>query len=170
MYIMDTNENIKIIKLSKYSRVFDRGHLVNINGIDFIQANNSIDEYIMNLQPILIRKDFFIDLTNYCKHNNQLTHQNGGMEIYGTDYFRRNNHFICLRVVNDVVPVNDSGGIVRSGRISDDTKQMLKDTEGIEIETFDNNLIFKLTIDEFNVMGNRLKEEYIANNDIIYPS
>lgn len=168
--IMDTNENIKIIKLSKYSRVFDRGHLVNINGIDFIQANNSIDEYIMNLQPILIRKDFFIDLTNYCKHNNQLTHQNGGMEIYGTDYFRRNNHFICLRVVNDVVPVNDSGGIVRSGRISDDTKQMLKDTEGIEIETFDNNLIFKLTIDEFNVMGNRLKEEYIANNDTIYPS
>jgi hypothetical protein len=168
--IMDTNDNIKIIKLSTYSRVFDKGHLVNINGIDFMQANNMLDEYIMNLQPIMIRKSFFIDLVNFCKQYNRLTHQNGGMEIYGTEYFRRNNHFICLRVIESVVTVNDSGGIVRSGRIFQDTQKMLKDTEGIEIETFDNNLIFKLTMDEFNAMGDRLKNEYIENNDTIYPS
>jgi len=168
--IMDTNKNIKIIKLSKYSRAFTSGHLVNINGIDFMHANNSSDEYIMNLQPILIQKDFFIDLIHFCKQHNQLTHQNGGMEIYGTDYFRRNHHFICLRVLDDVVAVNDSGGIVRSGRISEDTKKMLKDTEDIEIETIDNNLIFKLTVDEFNAMGDRLKIEYKENNDIIHTS
>ena len=168
--IMDADENIQIIKLSKYSRAHVNGHLVNINNILFMQANNTFDDYLMNLQPILIRKSFFIDLTNYCKQQNTYTHQNGGMEMYGTDYFRINSNYICLRVMNDVVTVNDSGGIVRSGRISEETKKMLKDTEEIEIETFDNNLIFKLTVDEFNAMGDRLKQEYTENKDTIYPS
>jgi hypothetical protein len=168
--IMDANKNIKIIKLSKYSLAHVNGHLVNINDIHFMQANNKLDDYLMNLQPMLIQKSFFIDLTNYCKQQNTYTHQNGGMEIHGTDYFRINSNYICLRVINDIVRVNDSGGIVRSGRISEETKKMLKDSEEIEIETFDNNLIFKLTVDEFNAMGDRLKQEYTENKDTIYPS
>jgi hypothetical protein len=47
---------------------------------------------------------------------------------------------------------------------------MLKDKEEIEIETFDNNLIFKLTRDEYDVMGDRLKHEYVINNCTIHPS
>ena len=168
--IMDENDNIQIIKLSTHSAPFNNGHLVNIKGINFIQANNSLDSYIMNVQPILIRKNFFIDLINYCKNNNTLTHQNGGMEIFGTQYFRQNHKHICLRVVEDIVKINASGGIVTSGIISEDTKKMLKDKEEIEIETFDNNLIFKLTRDEYDIMGDYVKHHYIINNCTIHPS
>ncbi len=37
---------------------------------------------------------------------------------------------------------------------------MLKDKEDIDIKTYDNNLIYELTNDELNNLGDRLKEHY----------
>ena len=166
--IMNTNDNIKIIKLSTHSFPCYNGTLVNYNGIDFMKANNALDSYIMNVQPILIKKDFFIDVIYYCMFNNTI-HQNGGMEIYGTEYFKNNDEFICLRIIDDIIVVNDNGGIVRSGVITDETKNMLKEKEDIDIQTYENNMIFKLTQDEYDNLGNQLKEVYANLNIQIKP-
>lgn len=164
MDIMDEDDNIKNIKLSTYSYPFNNGTEFVKNGIEFTKADNKLDDYLMNVQPLLIRRDFFINLVKYCIINNTLTHQNGGMEVYGTEYFRQNNNFICLRVVEDVVVIHGAGEIVQSGIITDEIKNYFKNKENIEIETFENNLIYKLTLDEYNCLGNRLKEEYAKNN------
>ena len=165
MNIMDINDDIKIIKLSLLSYPFNNGISVKYNGINFIKANNKLDDYIMNIQPLLIKRDFFIKLIQFCKLNNTLTHQNGGLEVYGTEYFRQNRNYICLRVVEDVVVIQNSMGIVQSGIITDYNKKYLKEKEDIDIETFENNLIYKLTLDEYNCLGDRLKIEY-ENKDI----
>lgn len=158
--IMKTYNNIKMVKLSLASFPTS-GNKIILNDIKFIQANNDLDNYIFNIQPILIRKDFFIDLVNYCKINNTLTHQNGGLEIYGTEYFRKNKNFICLRVIEDIIkiPFGDHG-IVISGIIKEEVRNFLKITENIDIKVYENNLIFELTIDEYNIVGERLKEHY----------
>jgi hypothetical protein len=161
---MDLNNDIKIIKLSLHSYQFNNGTPIEYNGIKFIKANNKLDDYIMNVQPILIDRYFFIKLIKFCKLNNTLTHQNGGLEIYGTKFFRQNNNYICLRVIEDVVVIQDSMGVVQSGIITDYNKKFLKEKEDIDIETFENNLIYKLTLDEYNCLGDRLKTEYEKNN------
>ncbi len=157
--IMDENHDIKLIKLSLDSFPFNHGEQVVYNNIKFIKANNNLDQYIFNVQPIIIKKNFLIDLINYCKINNRLTHQNGGLEIYGTNFFR-NTNYISLRVINEVIKIPFAGGIVISGIISETMKKMLKDKEDIDIKTYDNNLIYELTTDEFNNLGDRLKEHY----------
>jgi len=157
--IMDENHDIKLIKLSLDSFPFYNGEQVVYNNIKFIKANNNLDQYIFNTQSIIIKKNFFIDLVNYCKINNTLTHQNGGLEIYGTNFFR-NTNYISLRVINEVIKIPDAGGVVRSGIISESMKKMLKDKEEIDIKTYDNNLIYELTNDEFNNLGDRLKDHY----------
>jgi hypothetical protein len=43
-------------------------------------------------------------------------------------------------------------------------KQYFKEKEDIQIETYENNLIFKLTKDEYDCLGDRLKIEYNQNN------
>jgi len=155
--LMNEDESIKVIKLSTHSAPCS-GAKVNYKGRDFIQADNARDEYIISLQPTLIRRDFFIDMLNYCKVHNTLGHQNGGLEIHGTHYFR-NSDYRCLRVCEDIFKVNYAGGIVQSGFISDDTRKLLL-TEDIVIETFGNNLIFTLTEDEYSLAGGALRDEF----------
>jgi hypothetical protein len=157
--IMNKNDNIKLIKLSLDSYPFNNGNKVIYDNIHFIKANNNLDEYILNLQPFIIKKNFFIDLVNYCKKNNTFTHQNGGLEVFGTNFFK-NTNYIALRVINEVVKIPYSGGIVTSGIISDPIKKMLKEKEDIDIKTYDNNLIYELTNVELNNLGDRLKEHY----------
>ena len=67
---MNNNEDIKIIKLSLDSYPFYNGKNVNYDNLNFIEADNYKDEYIFNIQPIIIRKDFFINLVIYCKTHN----------------------------------------------------------------------------------------------------
>lgn len=157
MNIMNKDDTVKMIKLSTHSYPF-KGPLVTYKGRVFTKAKNTSDSYIMNVQPILIRKDFFIDIINYCKIHNTIGHQNGGLEVYGTNFFR-NNNFTCLRVCEDIVKINYAGGIVQSGFISEDTQKLLL-TEGIIIDTFGNNLIFKLTQEEFTLAGGALCDEF----------
>jgi hypothetical protein len=154
---MDENESIKIIKLSTHSWPFS-GSKVQYKGRSFVQAKNESDHYIMNVQPILIRKDFFIDMLKYCKVHNTSMHQNGGLEIYGTEFIR-NTQFICLRVCQDIVKINSAGGVVQSGFISDKTKDLLL-KEGIVVKTYGNNLIFILTPEEYALAGSALRDEF----------
>jgi hypothetical protein len=161
--IMEENSDIKLIKLSLHSYPFHKGTNVSYNNINFVKANNNLDEYILNLQPILIKKNFFIDLINYCKKHNTYTHQNGGLEVYGTEFFR-NTNYIALRVTSDIIKIPGDGGIVRSGIISESMKKMLKDKEDIDIKTYDNNFIYELTKNEYNDLGDRLKEHYANLN------
>jgi hypothetical protein len=156
---MAQNDDIKIIKLSLDSYPFFNGVKITYNNYDFIKANNNLDEYIFNTQPILIKKNFFIDIINYCKLYNTLTHQNGGLEIFGTQYFR-NKNYICLRVLSDIIKIPYAGGIVRSGILSDEMKLFLKNKENIDIPTYEYNLIYKITKEEFEILGDRLKEDY----------
>ena len=162
--IMKNNKLIKIIKLSLDSYPFYNGSMVHINETVFTKANNNMDKYIFNVQPILIRKDFFIEMVNYCKQNNKLTHQNGGLEVHGTDFFKINKDYICLRVIDEIVKIPAGCGVVASGIISEEMKQYFKEKEDIQIETYENNLIFKLTKDEYDCLGDRLKIEYNQNN------
>ena len=157
--LMNTDENIKSIKLSLLSFPFN-GPLVQHKGRDFIKAINASDGYIMNVQPLLLRRDFFITMIKYCKEHNARGNQsgNGGLEIYGTEYFR-NNPFTCLRVCSDIVKINFDGGIVQSGFISEDARKVLL-AEDIVIDTFGNNLIFKLTEDEYTRAGVALCDEF----------
>ena len=158
--IMENNEDIKIIKLSLDSFPFNNGKNVNYDNINFVQADNSKDEYIFNVQPMIMRKEFFIDMVTYCKNNSTVTHQNGGLEIFGTKYFRINLNFKCLRVCKDIIKIPYSGGIVSSGIISENMKKFLKEKENIEIKTYDNNLIFDLTKEEYECVGDRVKDVY----------
>jgi hypothetical protein len=113
----------------------------------------------MNVQPILIKRDFLIEILNYCKIHNTMGHQNGGLEVHGTEFFRKND-VTCLRVCRDIVTINYAGGIVQSGFISEDTQKLLLNKEDIIIETFGNNLIFKLTEDEYSLAGDALREDF----------
>ena len=162
--IMKNNESIKIIKLSLDSYPFYHGSMVYINDTVFTKAHNTFDHYIFNVQPILIRKDFFIEMVNYCKQNNKCTHQNGGLEIHGTDYFKINKDYISLRVINEVIKIPCDHGVVVSGIISEEMKQYFKEKEDIEIETYENNLIFELTKEEYDCVGDRLKIMYNEYN------
>jgi hypothetical protein len=156
--LMKEDDAIKSIKLSTHSYPFS-GPVVRYKGKEFIQADNKKDSYIMNVQPILIKRDFLIQLLNYCKLHNTMGHQNGGLEVHGTEFFR-NSDFTCLRVCSDIVKINYAGGIVQSGFISEDTQKLLLRTENITIETFGNNLIFKLTEDEYTLAGDALREDF----------
>jgi len=157
--LMIQNDDIKIIKLSLESYPFLNGIQVSYNNYNFIKANNNLDDYIFNTQPILIKKNFFIDIINYCKLHNTFTHQNGGLEIYGTKYFR-NTNYICLRSISDIIKIPYSGGIVTSGILSDNMKLFLKNKEDIDIPTYDYNLIYKITKEEYDLLGDHLKEHY----------
>jgi hypothetical protein len=168
--IMKNNIDIKIIKLSLSSYQFINGTEVIYDNIKFIRANNMLDEYIFNVQPLLIRRNFFIDMVNYCKENNTLTHQNGGLEIFGTEYFKNNSKFICLRVIEDIIEI-PFGGILQSGILEPNIKEYLINKEGIDIKVYENNLIFELTRDEYNCLGDRLKEQFKTltwKNNIYY--
>lgn len=162
--IMKNNELIKIIKLSLDSHPFYHGSMICINETVFTKANNNFDHYIFNVQPILIRKDFFIEMVNYCKQNNKCTHQNGGLEIHGTDFFKINKDYICLRVTDEIVKIPYDGGVVLSGIISEEMKQYFKEKEDIEIETYENNLIFELTKEEYDCLGDSIKILYNKYN------
>lgn len=144
--IMKNDDSIDIVKLSLSSYPFKYGEHVIINNMKFIKASNK-DSYIMNLQPMIIRKNTFIDIIKYTKNRNNI-HQNGGIEIFGTNFLRSKNNK-SLRVVNEIVSVFGSGGLVRSGILSNDAKKWLE-SENIHIKTYDNNLIFKLTKKEYN--------------------
>jgi hypothetical protein len=159
MELMKSDKTIQSIKLSTHSSPFT-GPLLQYKGRDFIQANTTHDPYIMNVQPLLLRRDFFIRMIHYCKVYNAFGRQsgNGGLEIYGTEFFR-NTNMKCLRVCEDIVKINYAGGIVQSGIISEDAQKVLL-TEDIVIETFGNNLIFKLTEDEYSRAGCALCEEF----------
>ncbi len=162
--IMKNNDDVKIIKLSLHSYPFNYGTSVTYNNNLFIKASNEKDEYIFNLQPILIKKTFFKNLLNFCKENNTLRHQNGGLEIFGTIFFRKNPNYTCLRVTEDIIKVPDAGGIVRSGIMSNEIKKMLKEKENIEITTYSNNLIFEMTKDEYDLFGDFNKKYFLENN------
>lgn len=156
--IMEKDKNVKIIKLSLHSAEFS-GQTIEIDDIKFVKANNKIDNYIFNTQPILIRRDIFIDIIDYCQLKDNCSHQNGGLELSGTGFFR-NTNYTALRVVNDIIHISSSSGIVTSGIIENNMKNFLKEKEGIDIQTYEHNLIFELTIDELNCLGERLKEHY----------
>lgn len=157
--IMDENSDIKLIKLSLHSHPFRNGTIVSYNNIKFVKANNNLDEYIFNTQPIIIKKNFFIDLINYCKEHNTYNSQHSGLEISGTDFFK-NTDYISLRITSDIIKIPFDGGVVQSGIISEWMKKMLKDKENIDIKTYDNNLIYELTKDEYDNLGGPLKECY----------
>jgi hypothetical protein len=156
--LMKEEDAIKIIKLSTHSYPFS-GPVVSYKGKEFVKADNKKDSYIMNVQPILIKRDFLIEILNYCKIHNTMGHQNGGLEVHGTEFFRKND-VTCLRVCRDIVTINYAGGIVQSGFISEDTQKLLLNKEDIIIETFGNNLIFKLTEDEYTLAGDALREDF----------
>ena len=158
--IMNCNKNIKLIKLSLYSYPFTNGKEIEYNNIQFVKADNKLDDYLFNVQPLLIRKDIFIDLVNYCKINNTCSHQNGGLEIFGTKFLKNNEHTV-LRVKNEIIQISSPMGIVQSGILSEEMKKNLFEKENIHIDVYENNLIYKLTLDEYNCLGERLKEEYI---------
>jgi len=159
--IMEQNDYIKIIKLSLMSWPFDNGTMVNYNDNKFIQADNNKDEYIMNLQPILINKKFFINIVEYCKHQDQnrlhCYGQNSGLESFGTEYFK-NKNYKCLRVMDDIIKVIHPGGFVRSGVLSEEFKNYLKEKENIDIKTFKYNLIYDINDDEYNNLPQNAKD------------
>ena len=162
--IMKNNELIKIIKLSLDSYPFYHGYNIMIDDIHFTIANNNMDDYMFNVQPILINTKYFIEMVKYCKQHNTCTHQNGGLEIYGTEFFKINTDYISLRVINEVIKIPCDHGVVVSGIISEEMKQYFKEKEDIEIETYENNLIFELTKEEYDCVGDRLKIMYNEYN------
>jgi len=159
MKIMDENPDIKLIKLSLHSSPFHNGTKIKYNNYNFVKANNNSDEYIFNLQPIIIKKNFFIELINYCKEHNTETSQVSGLEIYGTKFFR-NTDYISLRATSDIIKIPFDGGIVQSGIIPEWIKKLLIEKEDIHITTYNNNLIYELTKNEYDCLGDRFKECY----------
>lgn len=150
--IMENNKNIKLIKLSGYSFPFHNGKENIIDEIPFFKANNNLDDYIFNLHPQIIRKDFFIEMIKYVKKNNNI-HQDGGLEVYGTQFFKEKTDYIAMRANESIIKIISPTGVVINGVIEDTIKFFLKEKENIEIKTYKNNLIYELTNEEYKCMS-----------------
>ena len=152
-------EKIDYVKLSELTVPYS-GQIITIDNINFTVANNS--DKLFNTQPCLIKREIFIDMVNYCKTNNRI-YQNGGLELYGTEYFRKYN-IKCLKTVEDTVKISSPAGFVASGILDQTVRIMLKEKEDIDIETFKDGLIYELTNEEYNFVGDRFIREYKRRN------
>ena len=123
----------------------------------------------MNLQPTIIKKDFFIDLVNECINNKKWKIQgNSALERIGTEYIQTfGDDVICLKTKEDIIPIIDELGILSSGILYDKFKKWLE-TENLFITTYKNNFIYDIKGIEFNYIGDLTLEHIktIHNIDI----
>jgi len=165
--VLNSNNNIKLIKLSLSSSPYLKGSSHIFHDTSFIKADNKRDSYIFNIQPMLIKKIFFKNMINYCEENykkQKITHLNGGLELVGRNYFENNLNFIALRVVKEVISVyGGSYGICVNGIINDNVDIILKNNENIELEVYEKKCIFKVTTEELNIFGDQNKNRLIKH-------
>jgi hypothetical protein len=165
---LQNNSNIKIVKLSNKSQPYT-GEEFKDNDIIYNKANKSIDDYLMNLQPIMIRKDFFINLINECINNIKWKIQgNSAIERVGTEYIKTfGDEVICLKTKEDIIPIINEGGILSAGILYDNFKEWLK-SENLFIKTYKNNFIYDISKEELNYIGDLTVEQIktIHNIDI----
>lgn len=163
--ILRKNNDIKLIKLSHASYNWNHGEKIIYDGMDFKKADNQKDVYIFNIQPMLIKKNFFINFINFCENNYKkynITHMNGGLEIMGTEYYRKNKNFIALRTWDNIISVyGNDWGVVVAGIIEPKMNQELLKKEGFSIKVYDNNCLFKINQEELDIFGEHNKNRLL---------
>lgn len=164
------NNNIKIVKLSNKSQPYT-GEEFTENDIIYNKANKNIDDYIMNLQPTIIKKDFLIDLVNECINNTKYNYlqENSKLEAIGTEFIRSfGDEVICLKTKEDIIPIVDELGVLSAGILYNHIREWLK-LENLYIKTYENNFIYKNTKEEFDYIGELTFEQLktIHNINII---
>ena len=166
---LQNNYNIKLIKLSNKSQPYT-GEQFCDNDIIYNKANKSVDDYIMNLQPIIVRKDFYINLINVCINDTKYKIQgNSSLERVGTEYIQTfGDDVICLKTKEDIIPIIHELGLLSAGILYDDKKEWLK-SEGLFVKTYKNNFIYDITNkEEYNSIGEltQIQIKSIHNIDI----
>ena len=148
--LINETDEIKMIKLLYYNLPQKENIYYSNNSLQFSLFNNLKDHYIISGQPHIIKKNIFIDISNYClKHIVKQIEYCGPQvyEVYGTQFFR-DKKYLCLTIYkkNLFHIFRDEGavyGCVKHGQISNDTLQILKDKENIIINSY-NNFICKI--------------------------
>ena len=151
---LQNNSNIKIVKLSNKSQPYT-GEDFFENDISYTKANKNTDDYLFNIQPTLIRKDFLIKLVNECMSNIKYNYlqENSKLERIGTEFIQSfGDEVICLKTKDDIIPIVDEVGILSAGILYDHIREWLK-LENLEIKTYENNFIYKNTKEEFDYIG-----------------
>merc|ERR1711934_610383 len=104
---MNETDEIKMIKLLYYNIPNKKNIYFSHNSIQFpprfLVFNNLKDNYIISGQPHIIKKDIFIDISNYCLQN--IVKQNNYcgpqvFEVYGTR-FLRDKKYLCLSIYKE---------------------------------------------------------------------
>lgn len=163
--LMKSNINIKYSKLSHQSLPYS-GNIISYNNYNYRQANNYDDTYVINLQPSIFKKDFLIELINFCKINNTFLGGNNSLEYFGgslaneinKNFFKCvSNNYICLRPESEIISIygNNGWGLVAAGILQLD-KEYLKN-EDIYIETDENNVIFNVNNNTYKKLGEQHK-------------
>lgn len=134
--LMKTDSNIKTIKLSTCSHPFT-GSIYYQNKDFKLQQNSKKDQYCVNLQPSIFRKDFLINMCEYLISNNTIHNGSYDIENYGTKYFHINQDNKSLRSNIDLIPVYGDCGIVSAGYIRNGVLDFLKG-ENISMKIHDN--------------------------------
>ena len=154
--VLKQTKDVQIIKITTLSQ---RGKYANeciLNDISFLKNDNHKDDYIFNVQPCLIKKDFFIEYLTYCRNNYKklkIKHLNGGLEIIAKHFFHAYPHNVVLRVKNTLFTIyGGSHGICVSGYISDKIIQELQQKENLHLNLY-NNCIMEITQNELERFG-----------------
>ena len=165
---LKNNNNIKLIKLSNKSQPYTGGEFED-NDIIYNRANKNCDDYLMNLQPTMIKKDFFINLINECINNKKYILQaNSALERIGTEYIKTfGDEVICLKTKEDIIPIVHELGLLSAGILYDYNKDWLI-SENLFVETYQNNFIYERTNEERNYIGELTLEHLKSIHNIDY--
>jgi len=157
--LMEISDDIKIIKLKYYNKTINKEKFF-YKDLEFLRYDNV--NYIISTQPFIIKKNIFIDISNYCNDiNKKIKRKNikkyysapGMLEIYGSEYLLKEisenkKPYIYLTIFNnnlyDYYEDGERPGIVYGGIISNNVKNILEKNENIHIETNEDGLIFNV--------------------------
>lgn len=166
--ILNNNDNIKLIKLSN-SWCNYTGPILQYNSKKFYMANTlKPDSYIFSVQPLCIKKKFFIDFLSFCELNYKkfnIKHLNGGLEILGSTYLKNNHpNFIALKSYENICKFyGEPFGVVKAGVVYNNLDKVLKQRENIDLKLYSKNTLFDVNEDELNRFGDHNKNRLLQH-------
>jgi hypothetical protein len=167
--LMKSNNNIIYSKLSHNSELYSK-NLYEYNNYYYKIGDNINDNYLINLQPSIFEKKFFIEYINYCLNIKNNYQENSQLEIFAggitkdTNFFINKDNYICLRPEKEIISIYDCGGIVAAGILHID--KVILEKNNIYIKVYKNNMIYEINENILMKLGEQNKYKLYVNNII----
>ena len=138
------------------------------NNYNYRIGDNINDNYLINIQPSIFEKKFFIEYVKHCLSSNLEYSGNSSLEVFAggitknLNFFLKKENYICLRPEKEIINIYDCGGLVVAG-ILHINKEILENND-IYIDVYKNNMIYEINENILIKLGNQNIYKLHINN------